>query len=524
LNEIKNRIKGAPQRSNAASAMRVASQMLQQGRLEAAAENFLAVLQADPRQHEALFKLALTCNLQGKLDDAAAYYQRVLSLTPNMPEANNNLGEVYYRQGLLDKALAKFERARAQRPRSIEAHNNMGNVLKDQGKFEEALVCYARADRLKPNDPAVQCNMGDVLRRLNRFDEAIGRLRKAIAIKPELAEAHYNLSLVLCMLGDLATGLPLYERRLDLGRNSPCPVSGVGATLAKLSAVRRWQGEPLQGKSVLIWTEQGIGDSLMMLRYLPLLKDRGAGHVAAYCGPELLDVFEDRVDRVIRNTEPLPAHRFDMHCPIMSLPYVFKTTLDSIPNDGPYLTPSAASKKQWATRLRAYPGPKVGLVWAGNRLLKSDHLRSMKLDSFAPLMTVVGAHFFSLQKGDPAQALRSFDWPIQDWMDDCGNISDTAALVANLDLVISVDTAVAHLAGALGKPVWLLNRFESEWRWMMEREDSPWYPSMRIFRQPAVHDWDSVITRVRTELDPWVQDYARGRSMNDGVRGRSALA
>jgi tetratricopeptide (TPR) repeat protein len=481
--------------------------MLQQGRLDAASEGFLAVLQANPEHHEALFKMALIRSLQGKLDDASLYYEKVLSLTPHMAEANNNLGAVYYRQGLLDKALARFQHALTQRPRSAEAHNNMANVLKEQGKFEEALACYIRADKLKPGDAGVLNNMGDVLRRLNRFDEAISRLRKAIAIKPALAEAHYNLSLSLFMLGDLAAGLPLYERRLDIESNPQYAASGVGSTLTKLSAVQRWQGEPLHQKSLLIWTEQGIGDSLMMLRYLPLLKGKGVGQVAAYCGPELVSVFEDKVDLVIRNTEPLPAHRFDMHCPVMSLPYVFKTTLASIPNDGPYLTPSPASKKQWATRLRRYPGPKVGLVWAGNRQLKSDHLRSMTLDRYAPLLEVNGVHFFSLQKGDPSKELQSLGWPIQDWMHDCGNILDTAALVANLDLVISVDTAVAHLTGALGKPVWLLNRFESEWRWMMEREDSPWYPSMRIFRQSAVHDWNGVINRVRSELETLARDY-----------------
>jgi hypothetical protein len=157
--------------------------------------------------------------------------------------------------------------------------------------------------------------------------------------------------------------------------------------------------------------------------------------------------------------------------------------------------------------LRRYPDLKVGLVWAGNRQLKSDHLRSMKLDRYAPLMHIMGVQFFSLQKGDSAQELGSLDWPIVDWMHDCGTLADTAALIANLDLVISVDTAVAHLAGALGRPVWLLNRFESEWRWMMAREDSPWYPTMRIFRQPGLHDWDSAITRVRGELDALARNH-----------------
>ena len=456
----------APRPPKANPQVHAASQLLQQGRLEEAAGLFAAVLKGQPNHHEGLFKMALTLNLQGKLDEARGYYQRVLALTPNM----------------------------------VEAHNNIGNILKDQGKFEAALASYTKAAALQPRNASVLSNRGDILRRLNRFDEAIRVLRAALAIKPDLTEASYNLSLAMFMLGDLAGGLPLYEKRLDVDRNPQYAASGVGATLAKLAGVKRWQGEPLQGKSLLVWTEQGIGDSLMMLRYLPLLKEKGAGMVMVYCGPELMGVFRDQADLVISNRTPLPARGVDLHSPIMSLPYAFRTTLDSIPNRVPYLAAPAAARNQWAARLRPYPGLKVGLAWAGNRALKSDHLRSMALERYAPLMTVPGVHFFSLQKGEPSLELQSTGLPIQDWMHDCVDIGDTAALIDNLDLVISVDTAVAHLTGALGKPIWLLNRFESEWRWMMERADSPWYPSMRIFRQPAVHDWAGVIARVRAAL------------------------
>jgi len=494
---------------------------MQQGRLEAAAELFSAVLRGDPRQHEALFKMALICNLQGRLDEAKTYYERVLALTPKMAEAHNNLGDIYYRQGHLELALTSFERARAERPNNAETHNNIANVLKDQGKFDAALAGYLKADKLQPGNAAVLCNLGDVLRRLNRFDEAIGRLRNAIALKPELTEAHYNLALALFMRGDLTAGLPLYEKRLDLRQHSPYAASGVGVMLRKLSAIARWQGEPLHGKALLVWTEQGIGDSLMMLRYLPLLKAKGAGLTAVCCGPELAGVFRNKVDVVVDSTAQFPPGSFDVHCPIMSLPYVFKTTLDSIPNEVPYLTVSSAARNRWGARFAPYPGLRVGLVWAGNRQLKSDHLRSTTLDRYAPLMQLAGVHFFSLQKGGPAEQLQSLDWPIEDWMHDCGDIMETAAMIGHLDLVISVDTAVAHLAGALAKPVWLLNRFESEWRWMLEREDSPWYPSMRIFRQPAVNDWDSVMTRVQGELEAFVRTH-EPRAPQPGVTAAGA--
>ncbi len=451
--------------------------------------------------------MGMACNLQGKLDDACAYYGKVLALTPDMPEANNNLGDIHYRQGHLDEALLRFGRARAAHPGSVEAHNNIANVLKDQGKLEEALASYQKALKLQPRNAFVMSNVGDILRRLNRFDEATRQLRKAIALKPDLKEAQYNLSVALFMMGDLAAGLPLYESRLDVDRKSPYAASGAWATLSKLSAVTRWQGEPLKGRSLLIWTEQGIGDSLMMLRYLPLLKAKGAGIIGVYCAPELISIFRGKADLIIGSRSPLPVERFDLHCPIMSLPYVFKTTLDSIPNEMPYLTSAENSRSRWTGRLRRYPGLKVGLVWAGNRELKSDHLRSITLERYAPLMTVPGVNFFSLQKGGAAEQLQGMGWPIDNWMHECSDLADTAALIDQLDLVISVDTAVAHLAGALGKPIWLLNRFESEWRWMMEREDSPWYPTMRIFRQPVVNDWDGVISRVRSELDILARTY-----------------
>jgi Tfp pilus assembly protein PilF len=446
--------------------MRSASQMLQQGRAQDAAESLAAVLKSHPEHHEALFKMGMACNLQGKLDDACAYYGKVLALTPNMPEAHNNLADIHYRQG----------------------------------RLEEALASYTKAIKSQPGNAVVLNNMGEILRRLHRFDEATRRLRKAIALKPDLKEAHDNLAVALFMQGDLAAGLPLFESRLDIDRKSRHAAVGVWATLSRLAAVPRWQGEPLRGRTLLIWTEQGIGDSLMMLRYLSLLKAMGAGIVTVYCAPELISVFRGKADLIIGHGSPLTVDRFDLHCPIMSLPYVFKTTLDSIPNEVPYVAPAENSRSEWARRLRRYPGLKVGLVWAGSKELKSDHLRSFALERYAPLMTVPGVHFFSLQKGLPARELRAIGWPVHDFMDDCSDLADTAALIDSLDLVISVDTAVAHLTGALGKPIWLLNRFESEWRWMMEREDSPWYPSMRIFRQPAVHDWDSAISRVGSEL------------------------
>jgi ADP-heptose:LPS heptosyltransferase len=243
----------------------------------------------------------------------------------------------------------------------------------------------------------------------------------------------------------------------------------------------------------------------MMLRYLPLLKARGVGKLAVYCDAPLARLVRNigQVDEVISATDPLPVGRFDLQCPIMSLPLAFGTRLESIPRQVPYLQVPVQK------RLADVPRPHIGLLWAGGPLYPRNHLRSIRLERFAPLMKIPVLHFVSLQKGDEAAQLAATKWPIIDRMDECLDLFDTAALVEELDLVIGIDSAVAHLTGALGKPMWLLNRFESDWRWLLEREDSPWYPTIRILRQPRPGDWDSVIARSAVDLRAWLAHFHR---------------
>jgi len=308
------------------------------------------------------------------------------------------------------------------------------------------------------------------------------------------------------MQGDYAAGLPLYEARFHEKALSHA-YSTLQERAAQVAGTARWQGELAQGASLLVWTDHGLGDSLMMLRYLPLLKGRGVGRLAVYCDAPLVRLVQamPAVDEVIPASEPLPVGRFKLQCPAMSLPLAFGTHLETIPRDVPYLQVPPQAEK-----LAGAPRPRVGLLWAGNAANPSDRLRSVPLERLAPLVAIPGLSLVSLQKEDALRQLAVSGWPIVDRMAECGDLLDTAALIGELDLVIGVDSAVVHLAGALGKPVWLLNRFESEWRWMREGEASPWYPTLRILRQPRAGDWDSAIARAARELGAWRAAYGRG--------------
>lgn len=262
-------------------------------------------------------------------------------------------------------------------------------------------------------------------------------------------------------------------------------------------AIPRWRGEPLHGRSLLIWTEQGLGDSLMTMRYLPRLKQLGTARLAVCCEEPLVRIMRAmlEVDQVFADTGVIGTEpRFDLQCPMMSLPLRMATRIETIPREVPYVRVTPELQQRWSARVAALPGLRVGLVWAGGRKTTADPLRSVALAAFAPVLATPGCTFVSLQKGDAAAQLQPDARGIRDFMDLCGDLMDTAALVANLDLVISVDTSIAHLAGALGKPVWLLNRMGSEWRWLLDRDDSPWYPTMTIFRQER-RDWDAVMRR-----------------------------
>ncbi|MGD0138150.1 MAG: tetratricopeptide repeat protein [Tepidisphaeraceae bacterium] len=463
------------------------------GQLDEAIAAFRQAIALNPNLPEAHINVGNAWKDKGQLDEAIAAYRQAIALRPNYAEAHNNLGNALRIKGQLDESIAAYRQAIALRPNYPEAHINLGNAWNYKGQLDEAIAAYRQAIALRPNFAEALSNLGNVLKDNGQADEAVAAFLQAIALNPNLPEPHYNLSLSLLALGDFHQGWEEHEWRWKC-KEFP--------SAARNFAQPRWDGCPLEGRSLLLHTEQGLGDAVQFIRYLPLAAQRGA-RIIIECQAELQRLFQTmsgNYQTVVRG-QPLPA--FDLHCPLLSLPWVFGTNLASIPNDVPYLHADAEDAGRWQDRLGGHCALlKVGLAWAGKPTHQNDRNRSMKLARLAPLGQLPGVHFFSLQKGTAAAEAKAppAGMELVDWTEELKDFADTAALIANLDLVIAVDTAVVHLAGAMGKPVWTLLPFASDWRWLLDRADSPWYPTMRLFRQATPGDWDGVIRRVAAEL------------------------
>ena len=331
--------------------------------------------------------------------------------------------------------------------------------------------------------------MGFVLYGLGELAEAVDCFRRLLALQPESAEAKVNLGLIHLLQGNLAAGWAEYEHRWEIG---------VGDERTFLQ--RKWKGEALKGDRILLYAEQGLGDTMQFIRYVPLVAAHG-GDVLLEVQPALRGLLGgmDGASRVISRGEPLPE--FAWQCPLMSLPLAFGTRMETIPAEVPYIHPDPARVEVWKQRL-GRRGPRIGLAWAGNPSHPRDRLRSIPLEQLAPLTRVAGTTFYSLQFGAGAEQMKqlSTDVTLIDLGEELKDFANLAAIVANLDLVISIDSSVAHLAGAMGKPVWILLNKGCDWRWFLDREDSPWYPTARLFRQRVPGDWEEVVKRVEQEL------------------------
>jgi tetratricopeptide (TPR) repeat protein len=399
-----------------------------------------------------------------------------------------------------DDALASFDRALTPRPDYVEALNNRGNSLRALSHYDAAIDSYQRALAVEPNSRQARINQGNVLQIMNRHEEALVCYDTVLMADPEHLDARWNGALCRLALGDFARGWRDFEWRDRL-------TMGIRPFAEPL-----WLGEPeIAGRTILLHAEQGLGDTLQFCRYATLLAARGA-RVVLEAQPPLQRLLAtlDGVARVVARGDALGA--FDLQCPLMSLPLAFGTTLATVPAAVPYLHADPRAAANWRARLAALPGVKIGLVWAGNPrsfnwiASEMDRRRSIALAEFAPLASVGGISLISLQKD--AAGAQARDPPsgmtIHDWTDELTDFADTAALVEALDLVIGVDTSVVHVAGALGKPVWILNRYGACWRWLRERTDTPWYPTARLFRQPRAGDWDAVMAQVRAALPEFV--------------------
>lgn len=466
-----------------------------------AVECYLKALEINPAHAPAWMNLGNWHETHGNTEDRVRHYQKAIEVKPDYLEAHINLGAAFLKQGKLESAIACFHTALSIERDFPLALLNLGLCHRAKADKDGEITFFSKAVAVKPDSWEAHNQLGHTYHAMGEFAKAEEHFRTSIKLNPEGATAKFNLGILELQKGNYVDGLALYEARFDVYKIDNPHYDGD----YYLNACRapRWAGEDLQGKTILIWQEQGLGDNLMMMRFLPQLIGRGLGRLVILSRPPLSRIFSHLpyATEVIESEAELLGGRYDYHCPLTSLPYLLGCVLDTIPCEVPYVFVPSDMAQRWNDRVSAMRGLKVGLVWAGNKKLSRDALRSVPLSVFQPLSAIPGITYISLQKGESAGEAQDAAWLVRDCISDCNDFLDTAALVASLDLVISVDTSTAHLAGALGTPVWLLNRFESEWRWMIGRENSPWYPSMKIFRQPALHDWESVIDNIAGELN-----------------------
>jgi tetratricopeptide (TPR) repeat protein len=432
-------------------------------------------------------------------DEALASCDRALGLALDSAELHHNRGNALLALKRFDEALASFERALALCPDHAGAHTNRAIALHELMRLEEALASHERAAALQPDSAITQSNRGLALYHLKRFEEAVASYQRALALQPDLPHAHYHEGHYRLLTGDLPIGWEKLEWRWKL---EPIKSNQRGFVQPQ------WSGsQEIAGKTVLLHTADGFGDTIQFARYAPLVAARGARVIVEVLKPQLeLMRTLTGVTQVLAQGEPLPD--FDLHCTFLSLPRAFRTGLATIPSETPYLRAAAPMAEQWNARLGGRNRPRIGIAWSGNPIHHDDRKRSIGLSPFLTLLAGIDATFVSLHRDvRPADATvlkeRS---DILHFGEELKDYAETAALIANLDLVVSVDTSVAHLAGALAKPVWILLPFMPDWRWLLDREDSPWYPTARLFRQDATRAWNGVVPRVRAAL----HDYVRG--------------
>jgi len=465
-------------------------------RMEEAEPFYQRAVALDPDFKEAWMNLGLVLLALGRPDEALSCQRQALRLDPDSADAQNNLGMIHYAQGNVAEAENCFRTALRLRPDHANATLNLGSARQILNHIGEADQLFRRALSIGVDEARAKSNLALALLEQARPQEAEQCCRESLALRPDYPEARSNLALSLLMMGRLKEGFQEYESRWD--------VEAMGMTAPALTQPC-WTGQSLNGETVLLHAEQGFGDTLQFCRYAPMVAAAG-GRVVLVVPKALRRIMTtlDGVAELLSEEDDL-LPEFDYHCPLLSLPLAFGTTMATIPAPIPYLR---ADPLPWAGFLETLPGLKVGLVWAGlsrtdkPHAVAIDRRRSMRLAEMAPLFSVPGCDFVSLQLGGPAAQRHALPdgMVLHDVSDRLDDWADTADLIAGLDLVIAVDTAVAHLAGALGKPVWLLNRFDSCWRWFLNRDDTPWYPAMRQFRQAIRGDWPGVIDRVRRAL------------------------
>ena len=466
---------------------------LQQKKYKTALKFFNLALKINPRVPYVNYNLGNVLHNLERFDDALQSYDRAIQLKPDYAEAFYNRGVVLEHLQRFDEALQSIDRAIQLKPNYAEPFNNRGNALIGLKRFDEALQSIDRAIQLKPDFAEAFSNLGILLEYLQRFDDALQSYDRAIQLKPNYAEAYFNQSIIKLRLGKYEEGWRLYEYR---------QVKKDTKNNYKKFPIPLWLGnESIDNKVILILNEQGLGDSIQFCRYLLMLASLNPKEIIFMVQKPLLSLFSNfnKKIKILEQDKPLP--HFDYYSPLMSLPLAFKTTLGTIPVNIPYLTVDDVKNKYWQDRFGKQTKAKIGLVWSGSTTHKKDRYRSLALRQLV-LLLELPFEFHSLQKeirSDDKKILKTCK-SLYQHQNDLNDFSDTAALLNQMDLIISIDTSVVHLAGALDKQVWVLLPYIPDFRWLLNRDNSPWYPSIRLFRQPKFDDWESVIQQLIIEL------------------------
>jgi tetratricopeptide (TPR) repeat protein len=466
--------------------------LLMKGQAAEAAEVFRQTLQRRPDHADAHNGLALALYRLNHKAEALTHWREAVRLGPLSAQAHNNLGLALLEGEELIEAESHLRKAVHLQADLAEAHHNLSAVLWRLGRLFEARKATVEALRLQPDFAEAHNNLGNAYHAQGQIEEALACFERSIELKPDYADPHLNRALSWLVLGRWDEGWAEYEWRWKLGsvrrRDFPQPL---------------WDGSPLEGRIILLHSEQGLGDTLNFIRYSPLVQARG-GRVVVLAPKSLLPLLAScrGIDQLVAFGEPLPE--FDVHAALLSLPRLFGTRPDNVPADVPYLHVDPQRVQRWRLWLTGYAGFKVGIAWQGDRKHFSDRQRSVPLTLFTPLAQLPGVQLFSLQKGAGTEQLADCPFAVTDlgsYLDNTGGaFMDTAAVMQNLDLVVCVDTALGHLAGGLGVPVWLALPFAPDWRWLRERSDTPWYPTMHLFRQPRSGDWESGFAHMAAEL------------------------
>jgi tetratricopeptide (TPR) repeat protein len=494
-----------------------------QGDVQQANRCFRRLVDLRPESAEAYHQFGKTQERMGEWEDAAKSYQKALTLRPDSPAFYGSVARLKCKQGAFAEGAESCRAALALEPGNHELHVQLANALTDAGDFGAAARALQQALALEPDSAAAVCALGYFFERQGDLRSAIDAYRNALTLDPKFGSAYFHLGIIHQLEGDLTKARRCCFLLQQLEPDSADARSLLGLidlqegnfregwgkyedrwnTLYGFRFRRKllqplWRGEALEGSRILLHAEQGLGDTLQFVRYVPLVAARGA-QVCLEVQPRLYRLLAQTpgAAQVIRRGEPLPE--VDWQCPLLSLPLALRTELHTIPTGVPYLHADPAQVAAWSERL-AKDSLRVGLVWAGSPLHPNERWRALPFELLTPLLGVPGVRFYSLQMGAPAAVAKQAGSRLIDLQDAQTDFADTAAIVTSLDLVISVDTSVAHLAGALGRPVWVLLGKSPDWRWLLERTDSPWYPTARLFRQPTLGNWPDVMTRVEQEL------------------------